>query len=270
MGQIVAIIGQVRSGTTALQWSLHHSGLLHNFGEIFHISPIESPTNYWGFCASDAEVNKEWFVPTEDARRKCFSRYMSILDASASERIPLIDVKYTMLHHMNLCWHDWFEEPFFLKLLKEAGATIIHLERRNIVAQSISTRIGEHLDRWHYDREGGDAGWLAEKGLELDLSQLEQFVLSTRAIRDLMRRFLGEYDGAITIEYEYLFHNDRVNSAFARELGSKLGVQFGDLVSPLQKTPIHPREIITNLHELEEQIVDLEVKEMFLEAIGSR
>jgi hypothetical protein len=262
----VVIIAQVRSGTTALQWALHRSHRFMNFGEIFHANNIyTNETNYFNFLINHQEVASKWLLPLADERRSCLSSYLEFLEARSGGRRPLIDVKYTMLHHYNLCWHDWFKEPFLLQLLKESGAGFIHVIRKNVVAQYFSDQIGQQIGIWHYERgrdPSQDKALTSAPRFNIAYRGLMDFVRTTMGLCGLITQFLADYDDVVTIEYETLFSEIGIKPEIVQRLNEHLGLDLTDLDCELERTPIRPRDIIANLDELADRITDPELLAM--------
>ena len=164
----VFIIANQRSGTNLLRGALSSCHLFENCYEIFHpkfidnnkkilktkfLQAINYPKrkperNFWNFKKMALLSQPHMVVPTSENLRKLFSLYIKELNLYDT-KIPLVDVKYNSVHHLDPIWrHSSYERPFLFDLLAEANIPVIHLIRRNSFESYVSYKLAMKSGTW--------------------------------------------------------------------------------------------------------------------------
>ncbi len=180
MTKIVAVVGRMRTGTTALRQMIGSSDRSFDLGEVFH-GNTSLNTNFWGFlneiCLKrpdlrhPASIGEAWDLFIEDQRNK-LEREIFVIDAKV-EYFP-----YIMRTDLSRNW------LFF----ESSSVKCILIQRRNVLAQALSRIRATHTNSWSLIND------------EATAENISKF----NHIRG-NNRLISKHDAAIEIDVENLY-----------------------------------------------------------------
>lgn len=220
---LAVLLARQRSGTGALGSILDQHEEIDYFGEVFHDGEIGSPRNYFTFL--ERKIKQEPARGLPMAARRNFEEYLAYLEGLTETPFKLIDVKYRSTHHFNGPWSGRFDEPVFLRWIKEKGLPVIHLTRRNLLKTYVSGLLADANRVWHATEKDE----LKVKTIRLDpaktLANLNASAREVEAFFGSMRR----YSKVTTFDYDEMLDKD-----------GKLGSRIEDCIRRI--LPVKPFE----------------------------
>jgi LPS sulfotransferase NodH len=243
--QIVCIVARQRSGTTALQAILAHTGRVENFGEIFHTDRLEKRGSFFGYCRERKILLSD--VATAPALAKLVQEYIAHLRALAEDRHVLIDVKYNSWEAVRPAWRYPQEEPYLLAVLKRMEALFIFIQRLDVAAQIVSGHIARANDQWQNLAVDGKS----ETPLELDIRKIEREARHICAAEVFLSRFLRKYKRVLRFNYETLYEDGNLSAAAQREISDAIEepLKF-PAEPPIRKSEVDKATSVRNYAEI--------------------
>jgi LPS sulfotransferase NodH len=246
---LVAIIGNARSGTTAFGHAIAAATGATYLGEIFHAvrGPqddaeyekylIQPWTNFFSFKESVVREFPALVYPSEENQRILWRLFLHRVRERAQTRKLIIDIKYNSLHHLNFVWQDPAGTPGQLKILRGDNVPIFHLVRNDLFAQAVSIQRAQLTGQWHFVASGPPPE--IDK-IKIDPEAAARFMQISAAGRQFVAASLRSYKPALEVVYENLFDDEgRLTQATRRRVGDVLGTELK------QETELKLRKILS-------------------------
>jgi hypothetical protein len=159
--RIGAIVGNQRSGTTAVGRLLGAQPGVIYAGEIFHNvrGPQDEPDfeKYMTLPEANFFAFKERFVgrfpalvyPSPRNQVAIWTGYLGHLASLDRDALWIVDIKYNSMHHLEPIWSLPFAKPHLLDLLAKSSVPLLHIVRDDVFAQAISGMRASREKRWH-------------------------------------------------------------------------------------------------------------------------
>lgn len=196
------LLARQRSGTGALGTILDKHSQLKYLGEIFHPNNVGSANNFFTYQLEAVKKDPELVLPGRG-----IDLLEGFLDWKADlikKQLPIIDAKYSSLHHLCPPMLNPLERPALLTHCVQNKLPIIHLTRENYLHTYISGRLAEANKVWHArsDQE------IKVTSIEIDTNRLISYCNQTRTSVNMMQEWLGKRHFVLEIEYANLFNAD--------------------------------------------------------------
>jgi hypothetical protein len=265
---LLIVLGQQRSGTTALRSTLAQGTQVHDFNEVFHEDRGDERFNYFNFKQREVSESPDLVYPSVENQETLWSRYADLLRSSTDRPLVMIDVKYNGWHHFDPVYHLPWARPRLMQWLFRDAVRILHVTRRNLFAQACSERIATARGAWHaaVDEQSGER--LSQIGLTvkpmasdepvaLDPRALEATMVWSEKTRDLFREWCSDYPHYAEVEYETLFDDGRLSRRTYDVMHGLTGVDL-DEQKPvlLKKVTKDLRREIANVDEVRNHLKD--------------
>ncbi|MGH6889588.1 MAG: hypothetical protein ACREHF_10370 [Rhizomicrobium sp.] len=241
--RIICITAGQRAGTTALQHAIALSGAARNYGEIFQQQPDPAGDTRRAFPAF-ARLNAIALADTMEGAGAAVvaRRYLDWLRDGAQPKHVLIDVKLNSWFALSPAWGYPHDEPFFLARLKQEGAVIIFLWRRDMAEQILSLFISRELGIWH----NLTAERMGSGKLTAPIAKLERLATMMCRSESDMLEHLADYRDRIVISYEELYREGVPGSNFREELRALTGMVLPDKPLRIRPNAVSKRDVVTN------------------------
>jgi LPS sulfotransferase NodH len=245
--RIACVLGNPRSGTTALRSALHNTGLFVDYGEIFHTVRSLTRKPFLNFLeAWPRPISGMIFSKDGTALSKA---YLDDLQAPHTDSVPLIDVKHNSWGFLRPAWRYPHEEPLFLSILKARNSNLIFLRRRSLTDQIISYYLATRTDKWHSSASRTDIPPDIE-AIPFDLQfAKDQASLFCRA-ECLMMSFIDSYPNKIVLNYDDLFADNAVSSGALQAISGLVGFEVPTAQPSLERNTIEKRGVIVNYDDV--------------------
>ncbi len=218
--KVICVIAGQRSGTTALGHFLASTGLIKNFGEIFHSETPEAPGSFFGFCKQQG-VKVTDFQTQRSAHTVCDS-FMKYLEECADGRHVLIDVKFNSWMFLQAPWRYPQQEPYFLAYLKKRATNFVFLQRENLADQILSEHVARMSQKWHRLR----AEDLPKEMPAADIGKLTTQARMVCLAEKFFARALSKYGKAVFLKYETTFDDGILNEKALGKISKMLEEEF--------------------------------------------
>ena len=259
------LIARQRSGTGALGSVLDKHPQLHYVGEIFHPANIGQDKNYFSHLLHKAREDRSVFLPDRNgANLKTFLE--SITDSGI---IPIIDIKYNSLHHLNGGWQSPLTPPWILQHAPSTGVPIIHLTRRNFVEVFVSGRLAEANQVWHA-RKAEEA---KIRSVAIDPQALLRFIRHAQEEQSLIERWLVGHSPLVMLDYGEMFDTEgMLSQKWAEKIANNFSVNaFIERTSHfIKQAPDSLKESILNYEEVKRVLSGMEYEWMIGEYTSHR
>jgi hypothetical protein len=252
--RIVCITAGQRAGTTALQHAFGASGAVRNYGEIFQIQHglVGDARRSFSLFAAQNAIPLATMLEADGAASVA-RRYLDWLREGAKPKHVLIDVKLNSWSALSPAWRYPHDEPFFLGRLKQEGAVVIFLWRRDVAEQILSLFISRELGIWHNltaERAGN-------RKLTAPVAKLERLTaLMCQSESDMLEHLAG-YPDKIVIPYEELYCEGVPGSAFRQELKALSGIELLDKPPRIRPNMLTKRDVVINYDEAARAIAEV-------------
>lgn len=167
----VFIVGLPRSGTTVFRSWLAHSGGI-DCNEIF-TSNMERPHSYYGFLRRKMEADPSLLLPWN--QRQVFEDFIADFHSKSNGLPLIIDTKYHTLNHVPQRFHPAVKRPFLFHYMKETGARMIQLVRRNKLRVIVSEEISKATGIWGLNKN-------RKRNLEFDKPRVTLNIPTTKRL----------------------------------------------------------------------------------------
>lgn len=206
------LFSNFRCGTTFLQMSLNKIAGMKARPEPFNEGTRGNVKDSFveflereKISASDLMANGEKVV---------FSFFAQHLPAQGSDRPMPIDLKYSQSYVLGM--HDLMMAPLLLKILIDAKLPVIHLIRRDMIAQSISYLLALKTGRYHRFARASDNAPAAAEQVWMDPEDVLRVALARQRATQIAGEQLTLLGARVlTVFYEDL-SGDNWASHFAR------------------------------------------------------
>ncbi|MDH4063494.1 MAG: Stf0 sulfotransferase family protein [Acidobacteriota bacterium] len=234
------ILSKQRSGTTALRMALGTMPGVRDWGEVFHHvrGPQDDPNyerfhihpeaGFFTFREALFRQSPEVSFPTEAHQLEVWQRYLSMVESLAPQALHLFDIKYNSAHHLDPIYHSQFEAPLLLTALARDGCPVVHLVRRDLLAQALSLLRAQRTDVWH--RAARDTAPVDRAEMVVDPEYVFWTMEVARWEIERQTGYLQSHPRVMSLDYESLYRND---GSFAPDV-------LGVMVEFLGMTPVSP------------------------------
>ena len=239
-----------RSGTGALGTVLSQHPQLRYFSEIFHPANFGREGNYFTHLSARILADERAVLP--DSNEANFTSFLAHEDGSGV--VPVIDVKYNSLHHLNGGWHEPLGCPSILHYARVLGAPIIHLTRINLVEVFVSSRLAEVNGVWHTS----DGSHAKIRSVFVDPTYLLHFITTASKEQAQLAEWLSGCSNCITFDYSQMFDGDGMLAAeWAARISTVFGVRAFDRRRPtiVKQAPRRLEQSIENYAEITDTLV---------------
>ncbi len=267
MAKPIIIIGQQRSGTTALQSALSEADGVKNFGEIFqfHRPQIEDTPHNFYYYVNHVRGGWEAIASAEQAEVE-LSKYLSYLDELAPGSHYILDIKYNLWHHFSPGWFNTFGRPYMLEYFKKLKAPIIHVVRKNVFRQYVSNEFAARTQRWHYLNESTESPQI--EPFDVDQEDLADYFEMVEGNEMIFRKRLKHYPYAVELTYEKLFDGRQLQDSAQAQLRRILpGWVLEKAESRYIKPGIDPVDWVNNAEALMEAFRETRFGVMVMDAL---
>lgn len=269
MARLLVICGAQRNGSTALLEALGATEKLYDCAEFLHsegVRPSErarslrlnTEANFFAFAETRRGDLFGSLINTRETRRAQWRAYLAHLDVLAGGRPWLgLNIKFMSWHNLDHVWQDLNYPPMLVRLMIEAEAKFVLVNRRGVVAQALSERRAAETDQWHAARGEGSGD---VPPVEIDPARLirraRQWTIQSRRLT----HWLSPHDFT-AFDYEDLFEGSRLSPLARSHFASVLGVDEAALAGepPLEKLPRPTCGWIANAAEVAARLSETEL-----------
>lgn len=205
------LLARQRSGTGALGTILDKHSQIKYLGEIFHPNNVGSANNFFTYQLKAIKKDPELVLP---------GRGLELLDGFfgwkadlIKNQLPIIDAKYSSLHHLCPPMLNPLERPSLLTHCIQNKLPIIHLTRENYLHTYLSGRLAEANKVWHARSDSE----IKITSIDIDVKQLIFYCNQTKTSVNMMQQWLGKRHFVLEIDYANLFDEDGSFSNDIRE-----------------------------------------------------
>ena len=196
------LLARQRSGTGALGTILDKHSQIKYLGEIFHPGNVGSAHNFFTYKLEAVKKDPELMLPERGL--ELLNGFLEWKAEVIKDQLPVIDVKYSSLHHLTSPWLEPAARPALLTHCINHRLPIIHLTRENYLHGFVSGRLAEANKVWHARSETE----IKVTSVEIDTEVLLSSFRQTRASVELVRHWLGKRHFVYEVEYANLFTPD--------------------------------------------------------------
>ena len=200
-----------RSGTGALGTILDKHPQIKYLGEIFHPENVGRANNFFTYQLEAIKKDPELVLP---------GRGLELLDGFfgwkadlIKNQLPIIDAKYSSLHHLCPPMLNPLERPSLLTHCIQNKLPIIHLTRENYLHTYLSGRLAEANKVWHARSDDE----IKVTSIDINISQLISYCNQTKTSVKMMRQWLDKRHFVLEIDYASLFNEDGSFSSDIKE-----------------------------------------------------
>ncbi|CAN5411739.1 hypothetical protein BH10PSE7_BH10PSE7_34490 [soil metagenome] len=243
---LIFIVGRQRSGTSVFRAHLLKNGAF-DAGEIFHDS-LTMDHAFYRYVAERVKTDPALMHPA--SHPQMFREYIGHLRGLAQGSPIAMDVKYFGLHLIPFWGSQVGRGKFFvIKFMKDSGAHLIHIARRNKLRVHVSEAIAAATGEWFKDRP--DAGAKDPK-IEIDCATLVGRIRDLCGQEQAVRQQLKSIDGHRELFYEEMFLADgRFAPETVAAMESALGKKgLGDEPPHYRMNPQSLPDIVSNFERV--------------------
>lgn len=266
----VYLISQARSGSTVTVKLLGACGYPIVSEPL--VSAVEGPLRFRSYL-SEAEVSSAQFLANPYLQ---FRRYRKWLLKQLGSKVVGLDLKFEQLALVNGIW-SCIDRPRILQGAIDDGIRIVHLVRRNVFAQYISTVRARRTGIWHLDAGGSeirvqdgkevvaDAPSVPPDPIVIDPVECSAFLENSLRRTNAVRTWCRDGADYHEIAYEDLYDRQGMITTSGR---STLAVLFGvsvDREPPLRR--INSADFIANHDEIVRHFVGTPYAAMVSETV---
>lgn len=259
--QPIFFCAQQRSGTTVLQRTLEDSGILKNYGEVFHHARADECA-YFEYRMKLLKNQAALSLPTGHHQKRLFNRYLKFLASKAGSRsLFLVDVKYNSWHHFNTVWHLPTSPPNLLKLIRLKGLPVLHIKRNNVFNRFLSGRLALETKTYHYANDVD----VNEQSLTINTEECKLEMMKSLELQKLYSGYLSDYKNAREICYEEMFDKGVFSSKTNEVLSWLIGEEVELKPPVLKKISKDYKKIVKNFEEVLDYFSNSEFEGMIKE-----
>lgn len=274
---MILITAFQRSGTTALGEQIGAARDFAYWGEVFHpegyvgqeraLALRLRPSANFFRVLEEGEPGLRTGPPSEQRQAAIWKQYVERLGVLSPGRRPVIDVKYNSLHNLQPVWSPPGARPLLLDLVRLTGGVVVHLVRRDTLAQILSEIFAYESDVWH--REAGQTADLDAFRFQADPDELVSRLRESSRQTAMVRAWLGD-DPVAELVYEDAFTPEGALTDQARAGLSAVGVDLTALQRPpvLRRTGQSPRRWLSNADAVARHLDDTEFADLARRSLG--
>jgi len=258
---------QQRSGTTVLQRTIRQSPLVDNYGEVFH-HQLTKEYSFFEFKDELLKEQPELWLPSPENQEVVFETYIKHLENLTSKRYFVVDVKYNSWHHFNTFWQHIVEEPFLLKMMMARKYKIIHIVRKNVFNQYVSSKFAQLHQKYHYNER--EASKVKEKEkIRINVRDCQKRMAFSVSQSALFHRWLKKYPFYLRIFYEDMFVDGQFSEDVLASINQLIGENLEFPLQPaLKKIPRDLNTLIINKAQVKKCFSDTRFEKFVEEAFG--
>lgn len=213
------VIATQRSGSNPLRYALTASGQFVDHNEIFSPQYMEgdfAESSFWNFRQNYMEQFRRPFLRLGE-HRQMWNMYLEhVGKLYPGNPVHLFDIKTSGLHQFNGAVWNLLDKPALLAFLGEAKASVIYLQRHNLVEMFASTVRGMRTGKWIVRKEEAKhCTPLMQQELVLSVPNLLRYIAEKELENSIVNRWMRslEESGAkvLRLNYETLFSTDRTS-----------------------------------------------------------
>ncbi len=257
----ILLLAAPRTGTSLLKALLVSDKRILNLKEL--LSPTPGAYNpKLGFWAKYDIATRAGIDDGRDPRARVdlFRKYLADIQKDHPGRIVLADVKYDQVGIVDTLWRMPDHTPAPISAFLEAGAAVLHLTRRNPLAQYCSLQLAMRTKVW-MELEGAPnrAAPAAERTFRIEPDKILDALRRISFRNALAKLWLRDYRRVVDVEYEDLVAQDVLPDHVRQPLEEQLGVRL-DLHGKPRTQKVAPplAEMIENLDEVQTALRDTE------------
>jgi len=247
----IIICAQQRSGTTLVVKALGETGKCTVYGEVFdpYYFHSKDKSAFFDFKRDLLKEDLNLFFPSPKNQKTIFDKYFHSLKKNATKPYHVVDIKYDSWHHFNPVWHCSEQPPILLNWIMALNIPVIHIIRKNLLYQYISSIVAEKTGKYHFKNN--------EKGLEyyqrIKINPNHCKFMMHRVKRNIKKHqgWFHKYPYYYQIAYEDLTHNgvftNKLNNIVSTITKNEI-IKLSD--PPLKKGIKDPFEYIENKEQL--------------------
>jgi|GEM_PF-2125182 len=247
----IIICAQQRSGTTLLVKALGEMNECRAYGEVFDPYYYHSKENFsfFYFKKKLIEKNIDFTFPSTKNQKKIFEQFFHFLKSNNKKSFHVIDIKYDSWHHFNPVWHCSEQPPALLSWIKALNIPVIHIIRKNLLHQYISSEVAAKTGKYHYEK---NENIIVENKKIIIKPNHCKFIMH-RVKRNIKKHqgWFNNYPYYYQICYEDLIRNgvfsNRINNIISSITNNKI-MKLKD--PPLKKGIKNPLENVENKQQL--------------------
>jgi LPS sulfotransferase NodH len=205
----VFLISHERSGSHYLSDLLHSTGKVTSLDEVCNfnaVDPEKSRTSFFRFRREAAESDPDIVLrPSVSSMTRLLDGYLDYLSQIArGPTKTILDIKYGHVHNFEVGWWPTERRPFLCWWLSERNIPVVHLNRCDSVAASVSDFVAKKRGVWHRKGNGKDK---RIRAINVPASTLAQEAVLLEREKDNFFNWLSECN-CLTVEYEQLVGNE--------------------------------------------------------------
>jgi LPS sulfotransferase NodH len=241
------VLAEPRSGGNALRAAISAADAAQDFGEVFNPAlATASPNHFAVYLRAAAFPQQLWTLSSNEARSLFFGYLDWLADQSTAE-VGAIGLTYSQLRLLDWPATSVDAEPHLLQLIKECRFPIVHLARRDWIAQHASVLLAKGTGVWVQD-EAVDPR--PTHPVTVDIAALLREFHSRAASEILLTRWLAGYPLCRAFAYESAFRFGDVDAGL-RESLQHLGLSLSPkLPVPTRKIAPPVKEFVDNFDEV--------------------
>jgi LPS sulfotransferase NodH len=245
--RVICVLSNPRSGSTALRSALSASGVIRDFGEIFHNDRALTSFPFLDYLERRSDPLST--ILDYDGCEEISYAYLHQLGFETQGLRALIDIKHNSWGVLRPLWQYPHDEPLFLSALKAEQAIFIQLARQSLADQVISYYVATNTQVWHAQLQTDDIPRnILGRSLEPALARRLCFLFE-RAER-LTDSFLADYPYCISLTYETIFSDGALTVQAAVQLGEALGAPVRSTLLPMKRNMVAKQEIVSNYEQI--------------------
>lgn len=252
----LVVLAAPRTGTTMLRALLGQDSRILSLGELLNPRPgaQHATLGFWATRRRSGDFVLDAGVDPK-ARLQLFRDYFIGLEASQPGRILLTDIKYDQVGAADTVWRMPDHAPAPLTALLERRARVMHVTRRNRLAQLASLHLALRDDNWVARGSEAKSNPRGTAKLTLDaatvLDRLRRIDLRVK----IAEHWLGNYPNVLDLQYEDILVGDRLSLSTQEKIEELLGTRL-TIKGPPATLKIAPplAELIENFNEVAEAL----------------
>jgi len=148
--RLIVVYSNYRSGTNLLRSGLHSILQAPDLGEVF----LDHQQNRNPLLEEFTAKNPHLSSFSHEHRKLFLEQYLAYLVGTTPNFAPaLIDIKYSQAFFCGAL-NNSYPLPLTLKTLSDFGCRVIHLIRKDVVAQAISNALAQQTDIYRVEADG--------------------------------------------------------------------------------------------------------------------
>jgi len=245
----IILCARQRSGTNLLRKAIETTEQCTNYAEIFNDNYFKiKEHSFFNYKLNLLKKDVNLSFPSAKNQYKIFNEYFNFLQMESKLPFHIIDIKYNSWHHFNSVWHSIPEMPQLLKWVVKREIPIIHIIRKNLLHQYISTTLAKQTGKYHFKSSGNE---LQNAVIKINTEHCKKSMRIIDEEGKKFRNWLNNYPNYYSINYKEIVSENK----FSNKINDLIKqVTKGEIVDlgepPLKKVIKNPFEHIENKEEL--------------------